>query len=92
MQLLSPVVSRGNELHNTNSPSASLLNIRKIIRICVHALRILAEANYSKAAFISLEASNSAATIQRWGLFKGGIYLKIYGKSKTCCDIYLAKL
>ena len=44
VQPLSPVVSRGNELHNMNSPSASLLNIRKIIRICVRTLHILVEA------------------------------------------------
>ena len=41
MQPLSSIVNNGKELYNTNSPSASLVAIIRIIHTCVHVLRIV---------------------------------------------------
>ena len=42
MQPLSSAVSHGNELYNTNSPSASPVTVIRIIHICVRVPRVAA--------------------------------------------------
>ena len=68
-QPLSPAVSRGNESYYTNSPSASLVTVVRKYSSCSYYLR---------AAFISLRASDCAATIQGQRLFEAGVYSKQY--------------
>ena len=61
---LSPAVSRGNELYNTNSPSASpVIVVRNYLHTCACAA-YSSHGYYSRAVFISLRAqSDCAATI-----------------------------
>ena len=89
MQPFSTAVSRGNELHITNSPSASsLIFVRNYSRMCVH-VACTSRCYYSRVAFISLRASECAATIQGQWLFEGGIYSKKYCRlsTSTCITV-----
>ena len=67
----SPAVSHGNDWYNTNSPSASVVTI---LRNCSHThVRVPAYTGhgyYSRVVFISLRASDCAATIRGRRLFK----------------------
>ena len=76
---LSSAVSRGNELYNMNSTSASLVTIVRNYSHCVPCAAYSNCGYYLRAAFISLRPSDCAATIQGQQLFEGGIYLNKYG-------------
>ena len=68
-QPLSPAVSRGNKLHNTNSPVVSLVNvIRNYSHTCV-CTAYSSRSYYSRVALICSEL-----LIVRL-LFEGGVYL-----------------
>ena len=57
-QPLSPAVSRGNDSYNTNSPSASVVTVIKIIRICGCVPRLLAAATIRGRRLFSPRASD----------------------------------
>ena len=76
VQPLSPTVSSGNDLYNTNSPSASMVTVfRNHLDTCAHAVFTTC-GNYSRAVFISTKSFGlcghylRAATIRRWHLFE----------------------
>ena len=81
MQPLSPAVSRGSDLYNTNSPSTSVVTIiRNHSHKCACAA-FTSRGYYSKWCLFRSRASGCAANIQEWPLFKGGVYSKRYGIS-----------
>ena len=63
VQPLSHAVSCGNELYNTNSPSASLVIVVSNYSHTYTCAIYTSRGYYSRAAFISFSASNYAATI-----------------------------
>ena len=73
---LSPAVNRGNDLHNTNSPSASVVTaVRNDLHMCP-CTAFNSRVYYSRAAFISFKSFGlcgyypRAATIRGWRLFE----------------------
>ena len=77
-QPLSPAVSRGNESYYTNSPSASLVTVVRKYSQASACAAYSSCSYYLRAAFISLRASDCAATIQGQRLFEAGVYSKQY--------------
>ena len=74
-QPLSPAVSRGNELYNTNCPSDSLVTIvRNYLCMCACALLVAVATIRGQHLF------HSELPIVRL-LFEGGVYSKKYGNS-----------
>ena len=84
MQTLSPVVSRGNESYNINSPNISpVIVVRNYLHTCVFATYSSC-GYYSRAVFILLRAPDCAATIQGRQLFEAGVYLRAASTRGRC--------
>ena len=76
MQPLSPSVSCGTELYNTNSPVVSPVSI---VRNYLHTCSAYTTHGYfMRAAFVLLRALDCVATIQGRWLFEGSIFSKKY--------------